>query len=91
VAPSSGPVSCQFVGSASGGTGSYSYDWTFAGPSGSAPALGATVSPDLGCGLQTGAVSFDVSVTLKITSGTASFTVGPTKQLITRLKGACNT
>ena len=92
VAPSNGPVSCDFVATASGGNGSYSYQWTFVGPSGTVGGLtGRSVSPTLGCSLSSGVVTFQVNVTLKITSGTQTVTVGPSGQQIVRQDGACGT
>jgi hypothetical protein len=92
IAPQSGQVSCTFAASATGGTGTYDYSWTFAGPIGSTgPLAGPSVRPDLGCGLSVGSVSFNVAVTLRITSGGTTITVGPTAVVITRASGACGT
>lgn len=90
IAPASGPVTCTFFGSATGGTGGYAYHWIFVGPTGAQVILdGQGVRPELGCGLSTGVATFSVSVTLQISSGAALFPVGPAPQQITRLGGAC--
>ena len=90
IAPASGPVTCLFFASATGGTGSYTYHWTFIGPTGARVVLdGQGVRPELSCALSTGVATFSVSVTLQITSGAAQFPVGPTTQEIIRLGGAC--
>jgi hypothetical protein len=92
VAPPSGAVSCSFVASASGGNGSYTYAWVFAGPSSTATPNGQTVSPDLGCGLSTGLVTFNVDVTLRIMSpGSTTITLPPRGVQIARQAGACGT
>jgi hypothetical protein len=95
VAPSAGPVSCAFNATASGGTGPYSFEWTFTNPgnnqAAAVPDQGPRVSPTLPCGFSAGVVTFTVTVTLtaRPMSGTAG-TITRT-QSITRAAGACGT
>ena len=91
VADASGPVTCTFVGSASGFTGTPTFAWTFVVPTGTRAAqAGPTARPELGCNFSTGVATFQIDVTLVITSGTQTFTVAGLQQ-ITRKQGACNT
>jgi hypothetical protein len=87
-APATGAVSCTFVASATGGSGAYSYQWTFAGPLAKVDGTGQSVRPELPCGLS-GVPTFNLLVTLVITSGASTVTVGPTGQQIVRSAGNC--
>jgi hypothetical protein len=99
VAPSAGPVSCSFNGSATGLGANPTFEWTFTNPNGTAPnnqvsASGQTTSPTLPCSFSSGVVSFNVTVLLTIRPATgvtgAPATVTRT-QSITRAAGACGT
>ena len=90
VAPSTGPVTCRFVASASGGEGPYRFDWRISTPSGNVRVDNQQqTSPELGCGFSTGAATFNVTVVLTITPASgAAITVNGTQQ-VGRDKGNC--
>ena len=92
VAPSAAPVSCTFNASATGLTGTPTFDWTFTNPANNQVVnrTGQAVSPEIGCSFSTGVVSFNISVLLRASVGTTSTTVTRT-QAITRAAGACGT
>jgi len=94
VAPQTGNVSCTFNAAATGGTGPYTFAWTFTNPINGQVVTGLTgpaVRPELGCGFSTGIVTFSLNVSLTATpaSGTAATMTGT--QSITRAAGACGT
>jgi len=91
VAPSTGPVTCRFVASASGGEAPYRFDWRITAPNGANVRVDnqQQTSPEIGCGFSTGVSSFNVTVVLTITPAAgAAITVNGT-QLISRLAGNC--
>jgi hypothetical protein len=89
IAPASGNVSCTFVGSASGFSGTPTFNWTFVAPLATQRNTGPAVRPDLGCGYSAGVKTFQVAVTLTITGGGATVVVGPINQEIGRAVTIC--
>jgi len=91
VAPSTGPVTCRFVASASGGEGPYRFDWRITAPNGANVRVDnqQQTSPEIGCGFSTGVATFNVTVVLTITPASgAPITVNGT-QVIARNSGVC--
>jgi hypothetical protein len=92
IAPSTGPVSCQFAVALTGGLPPYSYEWQFRSPNNAlVPEEGTVVSPVLGCGFQAGLVQFNVGVTLTVRQSGGSPVTVTGNQLVTRAAGACGT
>ena len=96
VAPSAAAVTCTFSGSASGGTGPFTFDWIFTNPNGAQPGnqvtgTGAQISPTLPCAFSSGVVSFNVTVQLTAKPATGTNAVVTRTQSITRQAGACGT
>ena len=89
IAPASGNVSCTFVGSASGFSGTPRFDWTFVAPLGTQTSTGPQVRPDLGCGYSVGVRTFQVAITLTITGEGKTVVVGPLNQEIGRQVSIC--
>ena len=90
VAPSDGPVTCTFVASATGGQAPYTYSWKFTTPTGSVTVTGPQVSPEIGCGFSTGAMTFNLTIALTITPASGSQKVIDGTQQIGRQSGVCN-
>jgi hypothetical protein len=93
IAPSTGNVSCRFVGSASGGQPPYTFDWRFTNPANQQVRLanGQQVSPALGCDYSAGTVTFTVQIALTIGQQSGSSVTVTGSRLITRADGACGT
>jgi hypothetical protein len=89
-APSTGQVSCTFVGNASGGQAPFTFSWRFTANNQVVIAPGQQVRPEIGCGFSmTGVASFNLAIALTITAANnASTTVNGTQQII-RAAGNC--
>jgi hypothetical protein len=91
VAPSNGPVTCEFIASTNGGQVPFTYNWNFVGPSNNTTETGQRVRPTFGCGLSSGSTSFDVTVTLTVRDNAGATATMVERQQIAREKGACGT
>jgi len=90
-ATATAPVSCTFVGNASGGQAPYTFTWIFRNPANNATvqATGQQVRPQLGCDIAVGVQTFNVSLTLTIQPASgSSITVTGTQQIV-RAAGNC--
>jgi len=84
-ATATAPVSCTFVGNASGGQAPFTFEWTFRNPTNgvSVIATGQRVTPTLGCNVSVGVPSFNLTIALVIRAANgASTTVNGTQQII---------
>jgi hypothetical protein len=93
VAPSAGPVSCQFVAIRSGGVTPYSTEWQFRNPANNQTVEldGSTVSPTLGCGYSSGVTTFNLAITLTVRESTGTRVTVTGNQQVARAAGACGT
>jgi hypothetical protein len=93
VAPSSGPVSCTFAGSATGGRTPYTFRWRFTNPANNQVVTvnGQNARPELGCGFSTGVVTFNLQVQLTVTPSSGSSNTDTRTQQVARQAGACGT
>ena len=97
VAPSAAAVSCAFNASVIGGTGTFTFDWVFTNPNGTAPnnevrvTNAQTTSPTRPCAFSSGVVSFNVTVLLTARPATGTAATVTRTQSITRAAGACGT
>lgn len=92
-AEDTGPVSCTFAGSATGGRPAYTrFRWVFTNPANNQTVTvdGATARPELGCGISRDVPTFLLNVTLTVTdsSGATNTDTRPNVQ-INRVKGDC--
>jgi hypothetical protein len=93
VAPSSGPVSCTFAGSATGGRTPYTFRWRFTNPANNQVVTvnGQNARPELGCGFSAGVATFNLQVALTVTPSSGSPNTDNRTQQIARQAGACGT
>ena len=91
VAPSNGPVTCEFIASTNGGQSPFTYSWNFVGPSNNTTETGQRVRPTFACGLSSGSTSFDVTITLTVRDNAGATATMVERQQIAREKGACGT
>ena len=91
VAPSSAPVTCQFVASTTGGQAPFTYSWDFSTSTNNTGETGQIVRPTITCGLSTGTTSFDLNIRLTVRDTTGATAVVTGNQQVAREKGACGT
>lgn len=93
VAPSAGPVSCTFAGSATGGLTPFTFRWRFTNPANNqvVDVNDQNARPVLGCGFSTGVVTFNLQAALTVTDSSGTTNTDTANQQIAREAGACGT